>query len=105
MNPWRAPQKILARHAVDELANLAGNSGPFHRANDHVSDIAKALTSPLGANARPSPAGRSPGFRPTRPSPRQQKPKQPIAKTETRTTRAAPPEHRDLVTQRDHFQH
>jgi hypothetical protein len=42
---------------------------------------------------------------PTRPPPRHQQPKQPIAKTETRTARTAALEHRDLVTQRNHFQH
>jgi hypothetical protein len=28
MNPWCSPQKILTRHADDELANLSGDSGP-----------------------------------------------------------------------------
>jgi len=52
----RTPEKVLSGHPYD--VELRRKSSGAHRASDLWMDIAKAVTSPHGANARPSRAGR-----------------------------------------------
>jgi hypothetical protein len=103
MNPWRSPQKILARHVNDELAKLSRDSRP-----PTPPTTARAITpQPRPATAAPAQDRRGlndhQAVTPTRPPARQQEPKPPVPQAETWTTRTAALEHSDLMTQRDHF--
>jgi hypothetical protein len=67
-----------------------------------VLDIAKALTSPHGASARPRfGLDDDQAVAPLRPPTREQNPKQSIPKAKARATSSAALEHGDLMVQRD----
>jgi hypothetical protein len=69
-----------------------------------VLDIAKALTSRHGASASCLGLDDDQAVAPSRPSTREQNPKQSIPKAKARATRSAALEHGDLMPQRHRFQ-
>jgi hypothetical protein len=76
--------KALCERRLDGLEILTSN---------HMIDKPTSLTNRYGAGARPSGAARSLGFRSN------------PATTATARSKAADPKDRDLMAQRDHFQH